>query len=105
MDFKQVGHRIKVAREAKGLSQEDLAALVDLSSTHVSVIERGIKSTRLDKFIAIANALEVSADELLIDVVKHSVMGVSNEIYNMISELPKEEQVKILNAVRAFIGK
>ena len=105
MDFKQVGHRIKAAREAKGLSQEDLAALVDLSSTHVSVIERGIKSTRLDKFIAIANALEVSADELLIDVVKHSVMGVSNEIYNMISELPKEEQVKILNAVRAFIGK
>ena len=104
MDFTEVGHRIKIAREAKGLSQEDLASLVDLSPTHVSVIERGKKATRLDKFVAIANALEVSADSLLIDVVDHSVSGVSNELYEMISKLPKEQQIRILNAVRAFIG-
>lgn len=104
MDFAEVGHRIKIAREAKGLSQEDLAALVDLSPTHVSVIERGKKATRLDKFVAIANALEVSADSLLIDVVDHSVSGVANELYEMISKLPKEQQIRILNAVRAFIG-
>ena len=39
MDSKLVGQRIKSAREAKNLSQEDLAALVDLSPTHISVIE------------------------------------------------------------------
>ena len=39
MDLKVVGQRIKEAREAKNLTQEELAALVDLSSTHVSVIE------------------------------------------------------------------
>ena len=43
MDFSKVGYRIKIAREAKNLSQEDLAALVDLSPTHISVIERGKK--------------------------------------------------------------
>lgn len=104
MNFTEVGHRIKIAREAKNLSQEDLAALVDLSPTHISVIERGKKATRLDKFVAIANALEVSADSLLIDVVDHSVAGVANELYEMISTLPREQQTKILNAVRAFIG-
>lgn len=36
MDLKAVGLRIKTAREAKGLTQENLAALVDLSSTHIS---------------------------------------------------------------------
>lgn len=73
MDLKAVGHRIKAAREAKNLTQEELAALVNLSPTHVSVIERGLKVTKLDTFIAITNALDVSADTLLIDVVTHSV--------------------------------
>jgi DNA-binding XRE family transcriptional regulator len=50
MDLKVVGQRIKEAREAKNLTQEELAALVDLSSTHVSVIERGLKVTKLDTF-------------------------------------------------------
>lgn len=105
MDFTKVGYRIKLAREEKNLSQEDLAALVDLSPTHISVIERGKKATRLDKFVAIANVLEVSADSLLIDVVDHSVTGVSNELCEMISTQPKEMQLRILNAVRAFMGK
>ena len=43
MDLKAVGQRIKAAREAKNLTQEELAALVNLSPTHVSVIERGLK--------------------------------------------------------------
>ena len=51
MDLKAVGQRIKAAREAKNLTQEELAALVSLSPTHVSVIERGLKVTKLDTFI------------------------------------------------------
>lgn len=50
MDLKAVGQRIKAAREAKNLTQEELAALVNLSPTHVSVIERGLKVTKLDTF-------------------------------------------------------
>ena len=48
--LKVVGQRIKMAREAKGLTQEDLAAMVELSPTHVSVIERGLKAAKLDTF-------------------------------------------------------
>ena len=36
MDLKAVGQRIKAAREAKNLTQEELAALVNLSTTPVS---------------------------------------------------------------------
>ena len=103
MDLKAVGQRIKAAREAKNLTQEELAALVNLSPTHVSVIERGLKVTNLDTFIAIANALDVSADTLLIDVVTHSVSGVTNELSEMIEKLPKEKQQRIINAVRALV--
>ena len=53
MDLKAVGQRIKAAREAKNLTQEELAALVNLSTTHVSVRERGLKAvsyTHLDVY-------------------------------------------------------
>ena len=100
---KKLGKKIKYYREQKGLTQEELAGLVNLSPTHVSVIERGLKVTKLDTFIAIANALDVSADTLLIDVVTHSVSGVTNELSEMIEKLPKEKQQRIINAVRALV--
>ena len=103
MDLKAVGQRIKDAREAKNLTQEELAALVNLSSTHVSVIERGLKVTKLDTFVAIANALDVSADELLVDVVAHSVTGVSNRLSDKISSLRMKEQKKIIKVIQALI--
>ena len=77
MNLKAIGSRIKAAREKKGLTQEALSEIVDLSPMHMSVIERGVKPTRLDTFIRIANALDVSADELLQDVVDHSTESIS----------------------------
>ena len=99
MDLKAVGLRIKTAREAKGLTQENLAALVDLSSTHISVIERGMKTVRLDTFVAIANALDVSADTLLVDVVTHSVNGLPEAIRT----LPPDEQKRLMKALKAYL--
>lgn len=102
MDLKTVGMRIKEAREAKGLTQEELAAMVDLSPTHVSVIERGVKVTKLDTFVAIVNALDVSADSLLIDVVQHSAAGVMNELSEAVQRLPIDEQRKIIQIIKVF---
>ena len=47
MDARAVGQRIKAAREKKNMTQEDLAACIDISPTHVSVIERGTKIPRM----------------------------------------------------------
>ncbi len=102
MDLSAIGSRIKVARERKHLTQEDLAAIVDLSPTHISVIERGVKPPKLATLIAIANALDVSADTLLQDVIGRSVEGVSNELATEIMKLPAKERTKIINAIRAL---
>ncbi|MBT9739854.1 helix-turn-helix domain-containing protein [Dorea formicigenerans] len=83
MDLKAVGQRIKSAREAKNLTQEELAALVNLSPTHVSVIERGLN--------------------LLIDVVAHSVTGVTNELTEKIEKLPIKEQKKIIKVIHTLL--
>ena len=44
-----------------------------------------------------------ACDTLLIDVVTHSVTGVTNELSEMIEKLPKEKQQRIINAVRALV--
>lgn len=103
MDTKSIGARIKAAREAKNLTQEDLVAIIDLSTTHISVIERGIKAPKLETFVSIANALEVSADALLLDVVDHSIEGVANDISSKVLAMPQKEQQRILKALDALI--
>ncbi len=94
MDTKAIGARIKTARKVKNITQEDLAAMIDLSSTHISVIERGIKAPKLETFVSIANALEVSADSLLIDVVDHSTDGEASRLSAMLNKLPGKDQKK-----------
>ena len=46
---------------------------------------------------------DVYKRQLLIDVVTHSVTGVTDELSDMIGKLPKDEQKRILNAVRALV--
>lgn len=103
MDAKAVGQRIKAAREQKMLTQEDLAALIDISPTHISVIERGMKIPRLDTFVAIANVLDVSADALLIDVVEHAAVGAATELSAVIAELPWDKKKRVLNVIHALV--
>ncbi len=103
MDLKAVGRRIKTKREEKGLTQEKLAEIVNLSPVHVSVIERGIKVPKLSTFVDIANALDVSADALLVDVVEHVSEGVLDELGLDIMSLPAKERTKLLNIIRTLM--
>ena len=75
MDQIALGKRIKAARERAGMTQEELAAAVDYSVDHMSVVERGVKAPKLDKLVAIANVLKVGTDELLQDI---RVIGVAD---------------------------
>ena len=103
MNLKAVGRRFKAARERKHLTQEQLAEIVDLSPMHVSVIERGVKPPKLETFVALANALEVSADELLQDTMDHAMESNSSEIATLIQSLPRQDQQKLLSAIRAYV--
>lgn len=58
------GARVRSLREARGLSQEQLAELAGMHRTYVSSLERGQRNVGLDNVIAIASALEVSPADL-----------------------------------------
>ena len=61
---KKVGQRFKLYREKAGLTQEELAEKVGLNSNYISRIERGDSFPRLEAFVGLLNALEVSADAI-----------------------------------------
>ena len=103
MNQKAIGRRIKAAREKKRLTQEQLAEYVDLSPMHVSVIERGVKLPKLETLINIANVLDVSADVLLQDVVNNQVKLCASEASDLINQLPREDQRRVLAALRSFV--
>ena len=103
MNYKRLGNRIKMAREKRRLTQETLSEIIDISPTHMSVIERGVKGMRLSTFLKIANALNVSTDELLQDQIDH-VTGIhSNILYELLYDLPAPEQRKLVHMIKAYI--
>lgn len=103
MNQKAIGQRIKKAREKKQLTQEQLSELVDLSPMHISVIERGAKPPKLETLINIANALGVSTDTLLQDVIDNRIKAVSSEAADLLGQLSPEEQRRVLSALRAYV--
>lgn len=103
MNSESVGRRIKSIRQSKGITQEGLAEMAGLSPNHVSVIERGVKVPQLDSFVAICNALGVSADALLIDVVDEAKVSYASELSDLLKGQPRDIQMRILRAVRAAI--
>lgn len=102
MDLKAVGRRIKAAREKAGLTQEDLAAKTNLSTTHISCIERGVKPPKLDTFVTIANAIGVSSDILLQDVLLQIGADHNSDIAMAIDSLTYEDQIRVRKIIRAL---
>lgn len=69
MNYYQIGQRVRKFRKTHDWSQEELAEKVDISVVHMSHIETGNTKLSLPVFVALADALDVRADELLHDPV------------------------------------
>lgn len=71
MDLTSIGKHIREKRIAKSWEQDELAEKTELSVVYIGMIERGEKLPRLETFINILNVLDVSADEVLEDVLNN----------------------------------
>ena len=69
MSLKTIGQNIRAHRQSQHMSIEELAFKAELSKNYLSLVERGQKTPSLETLISIANALHVSADQILCDVV------------------------------------
>lgn len=69
MDISQlqikIGHRIKVLRESKGVSQQNLAAICNFEKANLSRIEAGRTNPTISTLYKISQALEISLSDLV----------------------------------------
>jgi len=61
---RQFGLMLRTLREARGLTQEDLAELIDRSVPSVSKLERGVAFPKLETLIRLSEKLNVPLREL-----------------------------------------
>lgn len=62
--YKKLGLNIAYYRKEKGLSQIQLADMIDISRTHMSRIENNDCAVSLDVIFSIADALEIPVEKL-----------------------------------------
>ncbi len=103
MDAQKVGRRIQEVRKSRGLTQAELAQMVDLSTKYISNVECGFKTPKLNTFVLIANALQCDANLLLSDVLDVTTGRESGLVSKKLLALPPEEQRRFLRVLEVMI--
>ena len=103
MNYDSIGKNIRSYRIKRKLRQEDLAEITDLSVTYIGMVERGEKIPALETFIKILNALEVSADIILADVLKVGYEIKSSLLTEQINALSTTERDKVFDVIETLI--
>ena len=102
-DLKKIGSRLREARKAKQMTQEELAYEIDMTAPYIGMIERGQRVPRLETFLEIIEALNVTADQIICDAVKYGYQTRLAEYDKRIATLPKSEQERIFAVLEAMV--
>ena len=100
VDYIAIGNRIRNIRLSKNMAQEKLAEKADLSTPHMSHIETGSTKASLGTIIGIANALDVSVDELLCDSVMRSKHVFEKELAVLLANCNDAETYAIVEMAK-----
>lgn len=87
------GENLKNMRKAKGLSQEDLAELLEVSRQAVSKWEQGIGYPEVDKLLLLAKKLNISLDSLMSTDIMKAHDTTSDKITGSITLVSPHENV------------
>ncbi len=103
LDYVAIGKRVRNEREKKGITQMRLAELSNLSVNSISHIECGNTKFSLPSIVAIANALNVTIDHFLMDVVDNSLIQFKRELVEVFDGCSKEEFILLSNICKTTL--
>jgi transcriptional regulator with XRE-family HTH domain len=106
----EFSERLKELRKRKGISQGELAELIEVHFTQISRYERGETKPNAEAMTKMAKVLDTTVDFLMNgtadDIVQDA--GLEKELISRFKEvqnLPSEEKKTILSLMDAFIAK
>jgi transcriptional regulator with XRE-family HTH domain len=101
------GQRLHTLREQAGLSQEQLGAKLGLSQRVYAYWERHPVALRPDQLLSLAEALNVSVDDLVGTNGKKKrgagPTGKMKQLFEAASRLPRSQQQKLAAIIEPFI--
>ena len=103
LGLESIGRNIRKFRLEKKLRQEDLAERAGLSTNYIGMVERAEKIPSLEAFISILNALEVSADMVMSDVLTQGYTVKNSMLNDKLSKLGKDERDRIYAVIDTMI--
>lgn len=103
LDSQKIGYRIRAARKKREWRQDDLAEKIDKSTTYIGMIERGERLPTLDTFVDIVTALDVTADEILSDVVSYGYKTRLMQYDKRIRKLTQSDRQKLYRIMDAYL--
>lgn len=104
LDYAAIGQRIRMFRIKRGWKQSDLAEKSGVEPSNISHIERAATKLSLPTLVSIANALEVSLDEIVYNsliINKHIYV---KEIDELVGDCDPKEHSSIIQIIRTTKG-
>ena len=98
------GQRLREQRIKHGLTLEQLAEKSELSSNYIGMVERGLKEPGLATIVKLLNALNISADTLLRDLVPSASHVTDDEICKRLEGLTPIQKKAALDLLDTYIG-
>jgi len=102
LDYSVIGSRIKQARLAKNMTQEDLADQIDISVAFLSRVERGNSHINLKRLNQLCGLLDVSEGYLLNGASSSSENYLDKEFTDLIKSVSPEKQKLIYNVAKTI---
>ena len=102
LDYSVIGSRIKQARLAKNMTQDDLADQIDISVAFLSRVERGNSRVNLKRLNQLCDLLDVSEGYLLNGASSSSENYLDKEFTDLIKSVSPEKQKLIYNVAKTI---
>lgn len=104
LDYAAIGQRIRMFRIKRGWKQSDLAEKSGVEPSNISHIERAATKLSLPTLVSIANALEISLDEIVYNsLIKNKHIYVK-EIDELVGDCDPKELSSIIQIIRTTKG-
>lgn len=104
LDYAAIGQRIRLFRIKRGWKQSDLAEKSGVEPSNISHIESAATKLSLPTLVSIANALEVSLDEIVYNsLIKNKHIYVK-EIDELVGDCDPKELSSIIQMIKTTKG-
>lgn len=104
MDRRALGNRLKNERVALGLTQEQAAEYIGVSTSYVGMVERGERTVTLERLVLFAKCLHVTVDYLLFDESEISENRKTQQLLRLWNRASENEKNMILSLMKTVLS-